>query len=136
MKKPAFVVFALAFALALAFAPIVLAHDDHGHDHGQPAAAASSWKGEIVDVACYVPNGAKGAGHADCAKKCAKAGQPLGLLTGDGDLVLLLADHDDAKAYDAVKELAGTTVEVTGTSAERDGMTVVTVTGVKAAPAG
>ena len=130
MRKPAFVALA-ALALALAAAPFALAHDDH--EHGKAAAAAGSWKGEIVDVACYVPNGAKGAGHADCAKKCAKAGQPLGLLTGDGDLVLLLADHDDAKPYDAVKELAGTVVEVSGTAAERDGMTVVTVTAVKPA---
>jgi hypothetical protein len=135
MRKPALVALS-ALVIALAAAPFVLAHDDHGHEHGKAAEAAASWKGEIVDVACYVPSGAKGAGHADCAKKCAKAGQPLGLLTGDGDLVLLLADHDDAKPYEAVKELAGTNVEVTGKSAERDGMTVVTVTGVKAAPAG
>ena len=122
-----------AFALALAAAPFALADDDHGHDHGKAAGAAASWKGEIVDVACYVPNGAKGAGHADCAKKCAKAGMPLGLLTGDGDLVLLLADHEDGKAYETVKELAGTTVEVSGKAAERDGMTVVTVSAVKPA---
>jgi hypothetical protein len=136
MKKPAFVVFAVVFTLALAVAPLALADEGHGHDHGTAAAAAGSWKGEIIDVACYVPNGAKGAGHADCAKKCAKAGMPLGLLTGDGDLVLLLADHEDGKAYETVRELAGTTVEVSGKSAERDGMTVVTVTGVKATPAG
>jgi len=132
MRKPAFVALA-ALALVLAVVPFALAHDDHGHDHGTPAAAAGTWKGEIVDIACYVPNGAKGAGHADCAKKCAKAGQPLGLLTGDGDLVLLLADHEDGKAYDQVKALAGTAVEVSGKSAERDGMTVVTVASVKPA---
>ncbi|HET9766092.1 MAG TPA: hypothetical protein VFS60_04560 [Thermoanaerobaculia bacterium] len=132
MRKPAIVAL-FALVIALAAAPFVLAHDDHGHDHGTAAATAGSWKGEIIDVACYVPNGAKGAGHADCAKKCAKAGMPLGLLTGDGDLVLLLADHEDGKAYETVRELAGTTVEVSGKSAERDGMTVVTVTGVKPA---
>ena len=132
MRKPVFVAL-VALALLFAAAPFALAHDDHGHDHGKAAAAAGTWKGEIIDVACYVPNGAKGAGHADCAKKCAKAGMPLGLLTGDGDLVLLLADHEDGKAYDQVKELAGTTVEVTGKSAERDGMTVVTVASVKPA---
>jgi len=131
MRKPVFVAL-IALALVFAAAPFALAHDDHGHDHGT-AAAAGTWKGEIIDVACYVPNGAKGAGHTDCAKKCAQAGMPLGLLTGDGDLVLLLADHEDGKAYEKVKELAGTSVEVTGKSAERDGMTVVTVSGVKPA---
>ena len=133
MRKPAFVALC-ALVLAFAAAPYVLAHDQ-GHDHDKAAAAATSWKGEIVDLACYVPHGAKGAGHADCAKKCAKMGQPLGLLTGDGDLVLLMADHDDTKPFESVKEMAGSMVEISGTSAERDGVTTVTVTGVKAAPA-
>ncbi|HEV8238521.1 MAG TPA: hypothetical protein VGS57_04055 [Thermoanaerobaculia bacterium] len=130
MKKPAFVVLC-ALALTFAAAPFALAHD-HGHEQGS-AAAATSWKGEIVDMACYVPHGAKGAGHADCAKKCAKMGQPLGLLTGDGDLVLLMANHEDTKPFESVKEMAGSMVEITGTSAERDGVTTVTVTGVKPA---
>ena len=82
MRKPIFVVLCAA-ALSLATAPLVLADEGHGHDHAKAAAAAGSWKGEIIDIACYVPNGAKGAGHAECAKKCAQAGQPLGLLTGD-----------------------------------------------------
>jgi hypothetical protein len=104
------------------------------HDHGQQAAAAAgTWKGEIVDVACYGRHGAKGAGHADCAKKCAKAGQPIALLTGDGDLLLLVADHEDGKPFEAAKELAGSTVEVSGEKDTRDGIEIVTVTGVKAA---
>ena len=131
MRKPAFVALC-ALVLALVAAPYLLAHDQ-GHDDDKAAAAASSWKGEIVDLACYVPHGAKGAGHADCAKKCAKMGQPLGLLTGDGDLMLLIADHDNTKPFDSVKEMAGSTVEISGTSAERDGVTVVTVTSVKPA---
>ena len=97
------------------------------------AAAAGTWKGELVDVACYVPRGAKGAGHAECAKKCVQGGHPLGLLTADGDLLLLVADHQDAKAFDAAKALAGSTVEVTGELATRGDMKVVTVSGVKAA---
>ena len=131
MRKPAFVALC-ALVLAVTAVPFVLAHD-HGHDQGNAAAAATSWKGEIVDLACYVPHGAKGAGHADCAKKCAKMGQPLGLLTGDGDLVLLMADHDDTKPFESVKEMAGSMVEISGTSAERDGVTTITVTGVKPA---
>ncbi len=95
--------------------------------------AGSKWKGEIVDIACYVPHGAKGAGHADCSKKCARSGQPIGLLTDDGALLLLLADHGDSKPFEAAKELAGSKAEVTGRLDTRDGMKAVTVTGVKAA---
>jgi hypothetical protein len=94
---------------------------------------AGSWKGEIVDVACYVPKGAKGAGHAGCAKKCVESGQPVGLLTADGDMILLAADHADGKPFASAKALAGSMAEVSGTLSTRGGMKVVTVTGVKPA---
>lgn len=126
MRKPTVVVL---FTLALVFVLAGFAMADEK----QSANAAGTWKGELVDVACYVPRGAKGAGHADCAKKCVQGGHPLGLLTGDGDLLLLVADHQDAKAFDAAKALAGSVVEVTGELATRDGVKVVTVSGVKAA---
>ncbi len=91
-----------------------------------------SWTGEVVDLACYVNKGAKGTDHAGCAKSCVKTGQPLGLLTDDGTLVLLAADHKNAEPYEALKDLAGEKAQVTGTLAERDGMKMVTVTGSKA----
>ena len=92
-----------------------------------------SWTGEVVDLACYVAKGAKGADHAGCAKSCVKNGQPMGLLTEDGTLVLLSADHKDGAPYEALKDLAGETASVSGTLAEKDGMKVVTVTGSQAA---
>ena len=92
-----------------------------------------SWTGEVVDLACYVAQGAKGADHGGCAKACVKNGQPMGLLTDDGTLVLLAADHKDGAPYEALKELAGEEAQVSGTLAEKDGMKVVTVTGSKAA---
>ncbi len=92
-----------------------------------------SWTGEVVDLACYVGNGAKGPDHAGCAKTCVKNGQPMGLLTDDGTLVLLAADHKNGKPFEALKDLAGEKAEVMGKLAERDGMKIVTVTGSKAA---
>ena len=92
-----------------------------------------SWTGEIVDLACYIPQGAKGSDHAGCAKSCVKNGQPMGLLTDDGTLVLLAADHKGGEPYEALKDLAGEQAHVTGSLAERGGMKVVTVTGSKAA---
>jgi len=92
-----------------------------------------SWTGEIVDLACYVGSGAKGADHAGCAKSCVKNGQPMGLLTDDGTLVLLAADHKNGEPYEELKEMAGYRAEVSGELAEKDGMKVVTVTGAKAA---
>ena len=92
-----------------------------------------SWTGEVVDLACYVTQGAKGADHAGCAKSCVKNGQPMGLLTDDGTLVLLAADHKDGEPYEALKDLAGEMAKITGELAEKDGMKIVTVTGSKAA---
>ena len=92
-----------------------------------------SWTGEVLDLACYVNSGAKGTDHAGCAKTCVKSGQPMGLLTDDGTVVLLAADHKDGKPFEALKELAGEQATVMGTLAEKDGMKVVTVTGSKAA---
>jgi hypothetical protein len=94
---------------------------------------AGSWTGEVVDLACYVGQGAKGADHAACARACVKGGQPMGLLTDDGTLVLLAADSKDGQPYEALKEMAGDKAAVSGTLAEKDGMKVVTVTGSKAA---
>ncbi len=109
-------------ALALAVATVAVAEHHEG-----------SWTGEVVDLACYVAQGAKGADHAGCAKACVKNGQPMGLLTDDGTLVLLAADHKDGEPYEALKDMAGDKAAVTGTLAEKDGMKVVTVTGSKAA---
>jgi hypothetical protein len=96
-------------------------------------AQEGSWTGEVVDLACYVSQGAKGADHAGCAKSCVKGGQPMGLLTSDGTLVLLSADHKDGAPYESLKDMAGSQATVMGTLAEKDGMKVVTVTGAKAA---
>lgn len=92
-----------------------------------------SWTGEVLDLACYVAKGAKGADHAGCAKACAKGGQPMGLLTEDGTVVLLAASHQDGAPYEALKDWAGSTVVVTGELVERDGVKMVTVTGSEAA---
>ena len=112
----------LSLAAVLLVAAVAMA----GHHEG-------TWTGEVVDLACYVAQGAKGPDHADCAKACVKAGQPMGLLTDDGTLVLLAADHKDGAPFEAAKELAGEKAEVTGALAEKDGMKIMTVTGVKAA---
>lgn len=92
-----------------------------------------TWSGEVLDLACYVAQDAHGADHSGCAKSCVKGGQPMGLLTDDGTVVLLAADHKDGAPYAALKDLAGEKAVVSGSLAERGGMKVVTVTGSKAA---
>src|SRR5690606_34420154 len=62
---------------------------------GQPAAAQEAGKAadagetvsitaQVVDLSCKIVNDASGEGHQACATACAEKGQPLGLLTSDG----------------------------------------------------
>jgi hypothetical protein len=62
-------------------------------------AADTTVKGELVDMACYMSHDGQGADHADCAVKCVKGGQPMGLKAADGKLYLLFADHGDSAAF-------------------------------------
>ena len=87
--------------------------------------------GEIVDLACYVGHGAKGPDHQKCAQKCAQMGQPMGLLTADGNLYLLVADHTNPEPYRKARSLAGDSVEIQGEVAEKGGMKALTVDDVK-----
>jgi hypothetical protein len=77
--------------------------------------------GEIVDFSCYLQLGKHGEAHRSCGQKCVTNGQPVGLLTKDGALYMLMPEeHDprrdggvDAKAIAA--QHMGHIVEVNGT---------------------
>lgn len=86
--------------------------------------------GEIIDYSCYLQVGKHGGKHRDCGQKCLRNGQPIGLLTKDGDIYLLMdEEHDprrdglttfrqtaiDNMAY--VMEISGTFSEVKGQKA-------------------
>ena len=57
------------------------------------AAQTQTIKGEVVDLMCYLDHGAKGEKHKGCATKCIKGGGPVGLLTADNQLYLVVGDH-------------------------------------------
>ena len=86
-----------------------------------------TWTGEVVDLVCYLTKGVTGASNKECGLTRVKNGQPMGLLTDDGTLVLLAADHKDFEPYEGLKDRVGERAQVTGTLAERDGMKVVMV---------
>ena len=99
---------------------------------GQPTASSdATLTGEIVDMACYIGHSAKGEMHKTCAVKCAAMGQPVGLLSTDGKLYLLVSDHVDSGAYEKARKLAGEQVEMKGEVAAKDGVNALTVHDVK-----
>jgi hypothetical protein len=82
---------------------------------GTTAWAGDKITGEVIDMSCYLhhPETSTGGGHRKCAETCAKKGLPMGLLTSDKQVYLLLEDHDNPKAYAAAlaKAAQQTTVE-------------------------
>ena len=88
-------------------------------------------QGEVLDLGCYLAHDGKGPDHAGCAQMCLKSGQPMGLLTADGTVYILTADHEDAKPYNQAKEFGGKKVEVRGTLGANGGLKGLSVLAVK-----
>jgi hypothetical protein len=101
----------------------------------QPGSAVTR-VGEIVDFSCYIQLGKHGEKHRACGQKCVNNGQPIGLLTKDGALYMLMPEeHDprrdggvDAKASAA--EHMGHIVTVSGTTAKVGGYSAIFVQGL------
>ena len=93
--------------------------------------------GEVVDFSCYLQLGKHGEAHRACGQKCVQNGQPIGLLTENGTLYMLMPEeHDprrdggvDAKVSGA--DHMGHIVSVTGTEATVGGYRGIYVQGLK-----
>jgi hypothetical protein len=92
---------------------------------------SKSVTGELLDMDCYMASGAHGDGHKSCADMCIKGGGPMGVLTSDGKVYLLLADDSKKDAYEETKKHAGEQITVTGVLAEKDGIKGLVVNDVK-----
>ena len=87
------------------------------------AAGTQTLKGEVVDLMCYLDHGAKGEKHKGCATKCIKSGGPVGLLTPDGQVYLVIGDHKPIN--DQLADKAAETVTLKGKVVERGGMKMI-----------
>lgn len=84
---------------------------------------ASAVTGEVVDLMCYLDHGAKGAKHAGCCAKCIGSGGPVGILTADNELYLVIGSHKPMN--EELVAFAAKTVTVSGKLVERNGMKMV-----------
>jgi len=93
---------------------------------------AETVKGQIVDMACYNADKSNtGVDHKmpkgdtkDCALGCAKAGQPMALLTSDGKVYEIsgsLAADKNAKLIPHISH----TVEITGNTMDHGGKMMI-----------
>ncbi|MFT3700809.1 MAG: hypothetical protein QM802_00440 [Agriterribacter sp.] len=83
---------------------------------------AKTVTGEVLDMGCYMSSGAKGEKHKDCASACIKGGAPMGLLTSDGKIYLLVENHNKKEEYAKIKDHAGEKVTVKGTASVKGGL--------------
>jgi hypothetical protein len=92
--------------------------------------------GEIVDFSCYLQLGKHGEKHRACGQKCVLNGQPIGLLTQEGALYMLMPEEHDPRrdggvdAKMSASEHMGHIVEVTGTEASVNGYRGIFVQGL------
>lgn len=82
-----------------------------------PAPEPGVLRGEVVEMGCYLRQGAKGPAHRACAQAWIKRGMPAGLLTETGELLLLMPDAS-AEGLD-FSALAAETCEVQGSLVRR-----------------
>lgn len=80
---------------------------------------------------CYMSSGAHGGDHKECAAMCIKGGAPMGLLSEDGKVYLLIEGKNASAAFEEAKKHAGETVTITGTVSEKNGVQALLVTEVK-----
>ena len=103
---------------------------------GKPnAGSTKTVVGEIVDFSCYLQVGKHGDKHRDCAQKCFRNGQPIGLLTEDGGLYMLMEEEHDPRRdgqtdfRKAATDHVAHIMEVSGTESSHGGYKALYVTG-------
>jgi hypothetical protein len=99
---------------------------------GIAADTQKSVTGSLEDSFCYTVVGAHGAGHAQCALKCAQKGIPVGLVEkGTEKMYILLPPKNEQAMPDDVLKNMEKQVTVTGKSYTNGGVEFLTVESVK-----
>ena len=81
--------------------------------------------GEVVDLACYLNEGASGPGHRECAQKCISSGLPVGIKSGDTVYLAISGEHGPANT--ALAPLAAKQVVAEGAVSERNGIHLIAI---------
>jgi hypothetical protein len=98
---------------------------------GQPIEAV----GEVIDISCYGQVGKHGDKHRDCAQKCARSGEPIGLLTKDGTVYTLMAEEHNPRRdgqttlREKLIDQMAYVIKVNGTYSEAGGQRYIYVQG-------
>jgi len=133
-------ILAVALLAIMAFVAVAVAQETKATEAAKPAATAAkaapaeaaktaTFTGEVIDLSCFMDHGASGAEHAKCAMGCIKKGMPVGFLTTDGIMYVLLGQgHESANAQ--VADFAGKKATITGTAKEDKGLKTIMVSSI------
>lgn len=98
------------------------------------AAERATLTGEMIDTWCYFsgvmggPEATVGSAHHTCAIWCAAGGIPVGLLTDDGTVYMVLGfEGEDPITSDALLDVQSAVLTVEGTVYRRDGLNYLTI---------
>ncbi len=122
MKRKMILITSLASALLFVGAIISFA---------QPKGDTVTVKGEVIDLWCYLEGGDHGAEHKMCAINCAKAGNPIGILTEAGEIYVMMGMEDHQPGRDVLLGKMAEVVTVQGTLVKKGGTQAIYVSSVK-----
>ena len=109
--------------MLLAGTGTAFAHE--GHEGEEAEGKPVKITGEVVDLACYLGDGDRGAKHQACAQKCIESGLPVGIKTADALYLVIGSEHGPANKD--LAPLAAKTVTAEGTVSERDGVHLLAI---------
>jgi hypothetical protein len=97
----------------------------------EPKGERATIKGEAVDLWCYFEGGDRGPAKKACATACAKAGNPIGIVDGGGNVYVTagLKDHEAGRVL--LLDKMSQEVTVTGTVVRNGGVQMIYVESVK-----
>ena len=91
--------------------------------------------GEIIDMSCYLQLGKHGEKHKSCGTKCVQNNQPIGVLTKDGTVYMLMEEEHDPRR-DGAASIRKAAIDhfahimtVNGTEADHGGYKAIYVQG-------
>jgi predicted lipoprotein with Yx(FWY)xxD motif len=120
-------IFAALAALALFTLP--LSAQGMQHNEGDQVTLT----GHVIDVYCYSTMGAKGESHKACATACAKAGEPLAILTSDGTVYMPVSNKPGDPQNPRLLPFVEGEVTVTGLHRLVNGLHTIQIQTIKAA---
>lgn len=92
------------------------------------AATVATITGEVIDLSCYTQLGKKGQAHKACGALCVSNGAPVGVLTKEGKVYMIIAEQHHPRRdgqvslAQAFSKKMAETVTLTGMLSHQGGM--------------